>query len=322
MGRPKVTTKRYKERHKDQFGSDLFRTGDLPLFKVAKAGVRRISIIPFFSTGKGNPHCDKGDYHYERTYWSHRNIGPEGNDVICLKKTAKKECPICEWINTESRKANPDEDAISDLRPKERQLWLVFDHMDAASGVQLWEMSYHLFGKQLQEYVDDADPDDEATYQAFADPTDGSMIKVGFKEQKFKTFTYYETSSIEFKPRTKVPIPDELFDHKISLDDLLIVPSYAAVSSEFLGTANPDEESGSPSPAGQKSTKPNPTTEEDWDDDDDDTPVSAPAKTETTTVVDNDDDDDWGDDDDDVGEPAPTAEDPAAETETASPRRS
>ena len=101
-------------------------------FDVKKEGAYSLDILPYTvkygkATKGGNPYKGKGEMAFERTYWSHKGIGPQGakRSVLCTARTFGEKCAVCDHIAILNRDPEPDKDtekAIKDLLPKERQL--------------------------------------------------------------------------------------------------------------------------------------------------------------------------------------------------------
>jgi len=222
---------------------------DVNFFALDKTGTKRIDVIPYVA-GEGNPACDAGDIYFERTFYVHRGIGPNQESYVCLAKTAKKPCPICEYRAKLQRDPNADEDLIKDLAPKERQLWNVIDRDNMDKGVQLWDISHHLFGKILYSAIRNSDEEDN--YEFFADLEQGSTLKLGISEESFGGRTFYKVESIIFKPRSE-PYDEDIIKQAHCLDECLAVLEYDKLKAIFLQTTE-DEEEEEEKP--KKSTKP------------------------------------------------------------------
>lgn len=270
-------------------------------FKLDKSGIKRIRIIPF-KVGAGNPYADSGTLHYERTFFVHRGIGPNQDAYVCPKKTAGQKCPICEHRAKLEQDPKADEDLIKDLIPKERQMFNVIDLADTESGIQLWDISYHLFGKLLDAEINNADPDEN--YGNFFHLEDGMDLKLGINENSFGGRKFYEVETIGFKNRTEELDPD-LLEEAMPLDDLLKVVPYDELKAIFLQKAEAAEEDDEDSdeddeeeekPAKKKKTPPPEDDEEDEDSDEDEEP--APKKKKKP--VDEDEDEDEEDDDEET----------------------
>lgn len=229
----KVSARQRATDHKTGFESMSVRLPDgVNFWQIKKEGVYRIDIIPYeVPEGANNPYAEPGTLHFERTYWTHRNVGPDNSVVVCPKKSLGKPCPICEYRAKIAKQPDTDEDLLKDLAPKERQLWNIFDHDNVDSGIQVWDVSYHLFGKALDARVKNADEDEG--YEFFADPEDGMTLKIGMEEKNFAGNSFFSAESIDFRPR-RTPIDDELLSKAVILDGTLIVHDYEKLKSMFL----------------------------------------------------------------------------------------
>lgn len=237
--RSKVSGRRRAEEHKTGFSSKCYRIPDgHKLFQVKAEGVKRLDIIPYtVSENAKNPYAEAGEQHFERTYFAHRDVGPDADMYPCLQKTFGMSCPICEYRKNLLKDPDADEDVIKNLAPKERQLWNVLDLDEPEKGVQLWDCSFHLFGKQLDARINNSDEDEG--YEFFADPDEGLTLKIGFSEQSFGKSTFYQAETIDFKARKK-PIEDEVLEKALNLDEILIKYDPQKLKEVFLQTKTED----------------------------------------------------------------------------------
>lgn len=206
------------------------------------AGVAFLDILAYV-VGKGNPNADEGEYHFERTYFSHRNIGPAGDVVVCLARTFNQPCPVCEMRADLKKDPDADADTVKQMGWKERQLFWVFDRKNPDDGWQLFEYSYHLFGKKLDSRIraDREMPDEEKEgWGKFAHPVKGKTLRVTWVEKSIGDGTCIEADSIDLKDR-KEPYDFEVCDKLDCLDDLLIVESYKKLKAR-LTNSRADEE--------------------------------------------------------------------------------
>ena len=274
-------------------------------FKVKKEGVMRFDIIPFVA-GKGNPFADEGVLHYERTYYVHPRLGGDGDTYICPNKTAGLPCPICELAKKLRADDDADEELVKSLWPRERQLFQIIDINDRNAGIQIWDVSYHLFGKILDEAIRNADESDN--YHRFYHVTKGFTLKVGFRQKKFGKQEFYEATTIEFKPRAE-PYDESIVDDGHCLDDLLKIEDYETLKAAMDGastkkkkSADDDDEDETPKKKARvedDDEDPPVKKKKPADDDDEDAP---PAKKKPA-------DDDWGDEDPPAKKKAAPADD-------------
>lgn len=242
----------------------------LQLFQP-KEGTYRMDIVPY-EVGKGNPYAKEGEWYYERTYFIHARVGANNESYVCPNKTAKLPCPICEHRANLSRDPDGDEKLIKDLKPKERQLFLV--HVlgdDDGAPVRLYESSFHTFGKLLDKRRQDAE-EDEPHIAHFDDHEAGSTLKVAYQDNDAGGYSFVDCYSIDFKQRAK-GLDEDLLTHGFCLDDMVVIPSYDELKKKFFQE---------------------PETNDDEDDEDEDDDVPAPKKSVKKTSkppVDDDDED-------------------------------
>ena len=202
------------------------------LFKP-KSGVMLLDILPF-EVGEGNPYAEEGMLHWERTFWVHKGVGANKDAHLCLRKNFKEKCPICEFRNKIQSEGEPDEELLQSLAPRERQLFNVINRKDPDKGVQIWDISYHLFGKLLTARLRDADEDDG--WDLFFTLDKGYTLKIGFGEKSYAGRAYFEAETIDFK-RREDPYDDDILEDVHALDSLLVHPDYDKLKEEFLETS-------------------------------------------------------------------------------------
>jgi len=246
----------------------------MDVFKLKEAGRKKIEILPVLATAK-NKHGVEGTYHFEATYWVNR-IGADNQSYVSPKRTFNERCPIHEEYSRLNNDPNADEEHIKSLRAKQRQLFYVFDHDEPEKGVQLWDMSYWLFGKQLDEKIMLAEEEDG--YDQFFDPYDGLTIKLGVTEDQFAGNKFYKVAAIDFVKR-KDEIEEELWSDLEPLEDLLKVLSYSELKA-ILFMEDPEE-----------------SEEEDEEETEEVEPFEADE--DKTESEEDSDDDDWDEDLDD-----------------------
>jgi hypothetical protein len=222
------------------------------LFSQKAPGKRRLEFIPYIA-GPDNPNAEKGMLHFELSFATHYGVGINNESYVCPKSRGLP-CPICEDIAERMLEADNDEKtlkAIKQLSAKQRQLFNVRDRdPDAANkGIQVWEFAYHNFGKLLKERIDQADPHDEeeASYQYFADPDEGSILKLTFShEAQGGGQPYIKVTSVDFSRRSK-PLDPAVLKKAFNLEKLLIVLPYNKLKAVYKGVSEdqldePEEE--------------------------------------------------------------------------------
>ena len=216
-------------------------------FFQPKKGVNRLNFIPYEVTVDNHPAgVSKGDLWYQRTIWVHYGIGSEEKKYLCLKTIGKK-CPICDARAAMIKDADADDKLIDALKPKERELFQVEDLADEKAGIQLWEYSYHLFGKMLEEEIREGDEE----IAGFAELVDGKTVKVRFGEKKMGKNTFLEATRIDFEDRDDYD--EDILEDVLDLDKILNILSYDKLEAMFLET-DPEEEE-KPAKGAKKSKK-------------------------------------------------------------------
>ena len=272
--RRKTTFKDREEKHVSGFQRATFKIPKGMQLWNPKPGTYRIDIIPFVA-GDHNHIADKGFIHWECTYFVHPNIGPERTAQICSRKTLKKDCYGCDHRARLSGDPEGDEDLIKSLIPKERQLFLVIVHEERDKGIQLWDISYHMFGKKLDEKIRKADDEDKEAYENFWDLESGMTLRVTLSEKTAPGFNkpFNEVSDIEFKERKKQYDPD-MVDESPCLDDLLTPLDYEDFKKAFLQVEEPEERDAKRGQADDDDDEPRrPTGKKRQQEDDDDEPA-------------------------------------------------
>lgn len=228
---PRMNRDRVKQRavenSKTSGGSSTWNTG-LDYFKPVK-GAQMIRILPYIVTDNNHPdRVPAGELWYRRPMKVHFGVGPEEKARIC-PTTYGKRCPICEYALERRRSGEATEDELKQMRPKDRDLYLVCDPADPDT-VMSWEISFHLFTKMLNREINE-NPDELA---GFADLVDGMDLKVRFAESSMGSNKFLEADRIDFMSRKK-PADPAILNSMPALDDCLMVLDYKELEAEFLG---------------------------------------------------------------------------------------
>lgn len=272
-----------------------------------KAGTYFLDIMPY-KVGEGNPSAEPGMVHYERTYFLHPRVAADGSPYLCPRLTSKSPCPICERRQVLSRSDDPtNEELVKDMAPKERQLFAVINLKEPDKGIQLWDVSYHLFGKLLDARIRNSDEEDG--WDTFFALEGGLTLKVTFKEESFGGRTFVAAETIDFRAR-KEDYDEDTLAMVPCLDELLIETSYKELKAVVLDTAEDEEEpEDDEEPVPKKKAKPAPEPEDDEDEEDEDEDPEeeededeAPPKKKSKAPVEDEEDAEDADEDE---EPAP-----------------
>ena len=271
---------RFKKRAKEgaQKGFSVQLPEDVKRF-APKKGTYKLDVIPYTVSAKKHPDgVTAGELWCRRPFLIHYGIGVDNKPQVC-PRTIGKPCPICEYYERERKRPGADEDALKEIRAKARELYNVIDLDNEDDGIQVLEMSYHLFGKLLENEINEADDDEVA---GFAELKGGKTLKVRFSESSMGTNKFLEATRIDFLDRNDYK--KSILDDVVDLDTVFNILPYEELEAVFLedegaGMAADDDD--------EPKSKSKKKSYKDDDDDDDEAP-----KTKKRSKSDDDDDDD------------------------------
>ena len=242
--RPSAARRR-AEQHVSGFETTVVRMPEGLSFFDFSPGMYQLDIIPYtVKKGKdvrgGNPFAEKGELYFERTFFVYKKIGPDEKTYVCPSKTFGEKDFIQEYRQKESKNPNADAAYLKELNPKERQLFLVFDRKAPDKGIQLLDVSFHLFGKLLDSRIKNS-PEDRGWDLFYFPGDEGLTLEVTVEEVKGAGYTYTEATAIDFFKR-KEPVPQKVLNHGIDLDEMLVCYSYEKLKEIFMGVAEPKKD--------------------------------------------------------------------------------
>lgn len=274
---------RFKKRAKEgaQKGFSVQLPEDVKRF-APKKGTYKLDVIPYTVSAKKHPDgVAAGDLWCRRPFLIHYGIGVDNKPQVC-PRTIGKPCPICEYYERERKRPGADEDALKEIRAKARELYNVIDLDNEDDGIQVLEMSYHLFGKLLENEINEADDDEVA---GFAELKGGKTLKVRFSESSMGTNKFLEATRIDFLDRDDYK--KSILDDVVDLDTVFNILPYEELEAVFLE----DEGAGMASDDDDDDDKPKSKSKKKSYKEDDDDDDEAP-KTKKRSKSDDDDDDD------------------------------
>lgn len=203
--------------------------------------IHNLDIIGYVLTDDRNPDCDDnlkpGYLWYGRNYWVHRGVGADDDMVVCPAKTFGERCPICEYAKQRRASGEASKEELDALKPKQRQLFNVIDRDSGDNSVKLFDNSYHLFGKQLDKEILDAEDEEVAE---FFEPTNGFTLRARFEKKSFNGREFFECDRIDFKDRQK-QYKESIIDETYPLDDMLNHMTYDQLNELFVMGAELNE---------------------------------------------------------------------------------
>jgi hypothetical protein len=258
-----VSAERRLKEHRSGFSATSLKIPDgTNILSVKKEGNISMDVIPY-TVGKGNPYADEGELYYERTYWCHRGVGPNKDSYICMAKTFGKKCFICDYRSKLAADPESDEKLVRSLAPSERQLWNVRLTKEPEK-IYLFDYSWWLFGKHLDNKINNAEDKDKDRYKLFADPEVGRTLKIGITKDEGGGMTSYTMSDIELRKREEA-LPKDILESALCLDDLLREVTYSDLKQAFLQAEDADERDGD----GEEEEDEDEETSEEEDEDED-----------------------------------------------------
>ena len=250
-------------------------------FKLKKSKYK-INIIPYIA-GPGNPSADEGYEHFERTFYVHRDLGPDGRDAaICNQKTFNTRCVVCEEMGR-LRAAGHQWEELKKYSPKQRHVWRVVDMEDQETGIQIFETGHtKTFGGMLKNKIQAVEE-----YENFSDLDGGRMLVLSVQEESMGSTKFMAVANIEMVERKK-PLPAAWLEKEPNLDELIQPADQKRLKKllDLNSEADEDEvdhEAETPPPARRRAAPP-----PDIDEDEEETPPAKPAKKAAAVVDDND----------------------------------
>jgi hypothetical protein len=214
-------------------------------YQIKKAGDHALDIIPYTIRSKNNSFVVSGDMKIGEKihlfdYHVHRNVGPLKKTVMCPLQTSGQPCPICEEYERAKKAKGWDSEEAKALKPTRRVAYNVIDADDEDETVQIFDVSWFLFSKQLideakhqadKKHIDDLD------YAGLLNPADAMTVefrntmekKGGFDTPEFKGFSFVPR---ENKYKGVVPI---------DIDEYMVLKSYKELEGMLYGSDEVEE---------------------------------------------------------------------------------
>jgi phage pi2 protein 07 len=285
---------------------DWKKIDDVKFFKP-KEGKNIIDIIPYIIKTKNDPlvktgDAKIGDQSYMLDLFIHSNIGPTQAQIICLKETFGKPCPICEQRQAFYNEGKKDEAGV--LKAKRQCFYNVRDVKNASDEIQVFNISHFLFQKELIEEAK-ASSDDGGIVD-FVDIDDGKSISFRAAETESlingKTVKFLEYKSFSFKDRED-PLDESWVKKAVSFDELMKLHTYDEIKKILFGDEDEDTDSDDEDekPKAKGKTKGHPVD----DDEDDEESEDEEEDSDESDDEDDSDDEDETDEEEEDEEPAP-----------------
>lgn len=215
-----------KESQNRQAGKTYLNT-DIKRLEVKGGKSTLVSVIPYVVKERFHPDRIKpGQFWYKRPFKLHRGVGA-GDDArsMCCPKTfnPRSSCAVCDHVGELSKDWEKNKDLISDLRAKNRDLLLVYDH--DAKEIRYMDEPYGGgslagFGMLLDARI--ANPRKEVWASFWLDGDDGMALDIMWQTTKSGSMEWTKPVSIDFVERKEAPVPKEIWKKEVELSELLI----------------------------------------------------------------------------------------------------
>jgi hypothetical protein len=215
--------------------------GDVIKFFKPKAGQHSVDIIPW-EAGRFMPpdsNTPEGDITYLWDGWVHFNVGPQKDSYVCMQKTFKQPCAVCDYIKEKSREeATPESiKLLKSIKPKQRALYyvIVYDSPEEEKkGLQIWNAPHWKMQRILNELskLPDRGGIKVGGMEYFSDPDSGKTVC--FKivgEQESTDYIGHRLVGREYFIDDKFLI--QANEHPI--DTLILIPEYDDVKAALFG---------------------------------------------------------------------------------------
>lgn len=259
-----------KESQNRQAGKTYLKT-DLKRLEVKGGKSTLVSVIPYVVKERHHPDNIKpGELWYKRPFKLHRNVGAgdDSRPMTCPKTfNPRSSCAPCNQVGELSKDWEKNKDLLSDLRAKNRDLLLVYDH--DAKEIRYMDEPYgggNLagFGMLLDARI--ANPRKEEWASFWLDGDDGMALDIMWQTSKSGSMEWTKPVSIDFVPRKDAPVPKDIWKQAVELSELLYHTTSKEIEAAFYEIPDDDDEvqpQEEPPPEPETDPEPEPNQEED-----------------------------------------------------------
>jgi hypothetical protein len=203
----------------------------------AKEGEHIKDIIPFKAgkmiTKSRLQNKKEGNIVYKMELFVHPRVGPNRADLVCMAQTFGQPCPICELRNLlfDKEKLSDREQKILDSnRPIRRVAYNTWNHNskeEEDKGIQLWVIAHFFFENHVAEL---SKLPKGGGFMSWTHPKDGKSVMFKRKGTGATNTSYIGHKFID----RDGPIPLEILQKAVTLDDVINWPSYKVTFEMFF----------------------------------------------------------------------------------------
>lgn len=210
---------------------DLESFGNPPIFTLEK-GYNYIDNIPYEVSSENHPdQIPIGEDDYKLEVWAHRNIGPNNEWILCLKRTFNKKCRCCEerdFLQTkEGGNCTTDDEEVKALTPTLRCFYNIIDVSNDAKtyDVQIFENTgARKPSKWFEALLNEEAKAGRDEPIAWYDLEEGFTIRVRAETDSFQKNEFIKPTRIDFEDRDSYD--DSIYEEVYPLDAMLKIPTY------------------------------------------------------------------------------------------------
>jgi hypothetical protein len=213
-----------------------------------------LDFLPYEVTVANHPDgILPGELWFKKDIKVHYGIGADDKSYICLR-TIGEACPICEAQKLLAKDASVSAADAKALLAKDRTIFQLIDLKAEDKGIQLWDISYHLFTKKLLQDINKTENSQTTRrrttpHAGFAELDAGQTLFVSFQEKTMPgSKPFPDCDRIDAEDRA--PYEENILDEVLDLDSIIEVKTYEELENIFLsGGAAPAEEPHHEAPA-------------------------------------------------------------------------
>lgn len=282
--------------------SDLFSPPEgMKYIEVDSSGTYFLDIVPYVSES-GNEFVEAGEYWWEKTFYAHRNIGVNDEWVVCLARTFKKPCPVCEFRAKLADDPEVDEKEIDAYKPTKRIVCNAVNLKKDRDTVKLLYMAHFSIAPEIKRALEAAFEDHEDNMEEFFLPENHNYLKC-VVEPNEGGYSGFKVTRVDFK-RAKSDLDEDILEQAANLDEILVVKDYDEIK-EMLFAGKSEEDDLDDEKPKKKKRKKEPEeeddsdlTDDDFDDDEDEEPEEKPKRSKKSRKKRKQEEDDDDDDED------------------------
>jgi len=229
------------EKEKQGIGGVLFQAPKgVSMFDITKAGkeangmiIVDIEIVPF-KVNNPNPNepAEKGDEWHMASVYAHHNQGVDGKTtVVCLAKTHKEKCSVCDFL--QKNRAELTDKEYYDQKPKKYDVFNVINLSEKDEPIQVFMEKSTKFYNKLQDEITGAEALGDDVGLDYPWLVGGKTLRCRFKSDVYNKTKYWMLDRVDFVDREDYD--DAILEESVDLFSCIKHPKYDDVLAELYG---------------------------------------------------------------------------------------